>query len=312
MARVAVVQAPPMVLDRAGTIARMAEAVAAAAAAGATLVVFPEAHVPGYPAWAWRLRPGTDMALASEIHARLRGEAVNIARGDLAPLIEAAARHQVSVVTGINEIDAEFSGTTIFNSVVVIGPEGGILNRHRKLVPTNPERMIWGRGDGHGLAVVDTPVGRIGALICWESYMPLARYALYAQNLEVLVVPTWDCGEEWIASMRHIAREGGCWVIASGTAMQASDLPADLPGRAALFADPDEWLCDGDAVVVRPGGKLAAGPLHRDKGMLVAEVDAEAARRARRSLDVTGHYSRPDVFHLTVNRARTPPVAFEG
>ena len=121
-------------------------------------------------------------------------------------------------------------------------PDGRILNRHRKLIPTNPERMIWGRGDARGLNVVDTPAGRLGVLMCWENYMPLARYALYAQNLEVLVAPTWDCGDEWVASMRHIAREGGCYVIATGTAIQARDVPADFPERARVFPDADEWL----------------------------------------------------------------------
>ena len=135
----------------------------------------------------------------------------------------------------MHELDSQFSGTTLFNTVVVIGPDGKLLNRHRKLIPTNPERMVWGRGDASGLRVVDTPAGRIGTLICWENYMPLARYALYAQNLEVLVAPTWDCGDEWIASLRHIAREGGCWVIGTGTAIQARDVPDNFPGaRKAL------------------------------------------------------------------------------
>jgi nitrilase len=173
---------------------------------------------------------------------------------------------------------------------VVIGPDGAILNRHRKLMPTNPERMVWGFGDGRGLRVVDTPAGRIGTLICWENYMPLARYALYAQNLEVHIAPTWDCGDEWVASMRHIAREGGCWVIGTGTAIQGKDVPG--------------------AVIVRPFGKIAAGPLMREKGVLYGEIDVDAARRSRRSLDVTGHYARPDVFELRVDRSARPAVAF--
>ena len=277
----------------------------------AGLIVFPEAYVPGYPSWAWRLRPGTDMALASEIHARLRRQAVDISRGDLQPLRDAALAGGVTVVAGIHELDSEFSGTTLFNSVVVIGADGTLLNQRRKLIPTNPERMVWGRGDARSLEVVATPAGRIGTLLCWENYMPLARYALYAQNLEVLVAPTWDCGDVWVASMQHIAREGGCFVIATGTAMQAADLPADLPGRDRLFPDAEEWLCDGDALIVQPGGKVMAGPLRREKGVLTAEIDAEAARRSRRSLDVTGHYARPDIFRLSVNRTAMKPVDFE-
>ena len=218
----------------------------------------------------------------------------------------------MTVVAGMHELDSQFSGTTLFNTVVVIGPDGKLLNRHRKLIPTNPERMVWGRGDASGLSVVDTPAGRIGTLICWENYMPLARYALYAQNLEILVAPTWDGGDEWIASLRHIAREGGAWVIGTATAIQARDVPANFPERGKLFPDEDEWICDGDAAIVRPGGRLLAGPLRREKGVLAGEIDPEAARRARRSLDVTGHYSRPDLFQLTVNRNPMPPVAFEG
>lgn len=308
--KVAVVQAPPVLLDRAATISRMLLQMAEAAAAGARLVVFPEAYIPGYPTWIWRLKPGADMALAGDIHTRLREQAVDIGRGDLKPLSEAAAQHGLTLVCGLNEIDAEFSGSTLFNSVVVVGPDGAVLNCHRKLIPTNPERMVWGRGDARALRVVDTPAGRIGCLICWENYMPLARYALYAQNLEILIAPTWDCGEEWVASMRHIAREGGCWVIATGTAMQAGDVPKSFPGRERLFGDDGEWLCDGGAVVVRPFGKVAAGPLNREKTVLTCDIDPAAAPRARRSLDVTGHYARPDIFHLQVNRTPLPPVEF--
>ena len=307
--KLAVVQAPPVLLDRAATIALICERMAEVAAAGATMVVFPEAYIPGYPTWVWRLKPGGDMALSGEIHARLREQSVDIIRGDLDPIRAASARLGLTTVCGMHERDAEFSGTTLFNTVVVIGPDGALLNRHRKLMPTNPERMIWGTGDASGLRVVDTPAGRIGTLICWENYMPLARYGLYAQNLDILVAPTWDCGDEWVASMRHIAREGGCWVVATGTAIETSDIPESFPGRAALFPF-DEWLCDGGALVVRPMGKIEAGPLNRDKRILYADIDPEAAARARRSLDVTGHYARPDIFRLSVDRGSRPPVTF--
>ena len=307
--KVAVIQKPPVLLDRNKTIARALESVDEAVGAGASLLVFPEAYLPGYPTWIWRLRPGGDGGLTGEIHAQLRDNAVDLARGDLQPLQDAAARHGVTVVLGINELDGEFSGTTLFNTVVVIGPDGALLNRHRKLMPTNPERMVWGMGDASGLKVVDTPVGRLGALICWESYMPLARYALYAQAIDIYVAPTWDSGESWLATMRHIAKEAGCWVIGTATAMQGNDVPDDFPERDKLFK-PDEWINDGDAVVVKPMGAIAAGPLNREKGILYADIDAEAARRARRSIDVCGHYSRPDIFSFAVNRKPLPPVVF--
>lgn len=307
--KIAVIQRPPVLLDRDRTIAGAVESVREAADAGAALMVFPEAYVPGYPTWIWRLKPGGDMALSAELHARLRRNAVDLDRADLRPLQEAARRHAVTVVLGINEIDSRFSGTTLFNALVVIGPDGQLLNRHRKLMPTNPERMVWGMGDASGLRVVDTPAGRLGGLICWESYMPLARYALYAQDLEIFVNPTWDYGDACLVTLRHIAREAGCWVIGTATALQGSDLPEDFPERDRLYK-PEEWVNDGDAVVINPAGGVVAGPLHREKDILYAEIDIEAARRARRSLDLCGHYARPDIFSLSVNRKPLPPVEF--
>jgi nitrilase len=307
--KVAVIQKPPVLLDRDKTIAQAVGSIDEAAGAGAALLVFPEAYIPGYPTWIWRLKPGGDGALSSELHARLRRNAMDLNREDLRPLQEAARRHAVTVVMGMNEIDSRFSGTTLFNTLVIIGPDGTLLNRHRKLMPTNPERMVWGMGDASGLRVVDTPAGRLGGLICWESYMPLARYALYAQNLEIFVNPTWDNGEACLVTLRHIAREAGCWVIATATALQGSDLPEDFPERDRLYK-PDEWINDGDAVVVNPAGAVTAGPFHRKKGILYAEIDIEAARRARRSLDVCGHYARPDIFSLSVNRKPLQPAEF--
>ena len=307
--KVAVIQKPPVLLHRDKTIEQAVGSINEAAGAGATLLVFPEAYIPGYPTWIWRLKPGGDMALSSEIHAKLRQNAVDLNSEDLRPLQDAACRHAVTIVMGINEIDSRFSGTTLFNTVVVIGSDGTLLNRHRKLMPTNPERMVWGMGDASGLRVVDTPAGRLGALICWESYMPLARYALYAQGLEIFVNPTWDNGEACLVTLRHIAREAGCWVIGTATALQGSDVPEDFPERDRLYK-PDEWINDGDAVVVNPAGAVIAGPLHREKDILYAEIDTEAARRARRSLDLCGHYARPDIFSLSVNRKPLQPVEF--
>jgi nitrilase len=184
-------------------------------------------------------------------------------------LLNKQATHGVTIVLGVNELDSQFSGTTIFNTVVVIGPQGSILNRHRKMMPTNPERMVWGISDASALRVVDTPAGRTGSLICWESYMPLARYALYAQDIDIYVAPTWDTGDSWLATMRHIAKEAGCWVIGTATAMQGGGIPDNFPERDQLFTA-DEWVNDGDAVVVKPMGAIAAGPLNREKGILYA------------------------------------------
>ncbi len=308
--KVAIVQNPPAYLDKVETVASAVTYVEEAVKNGAALVVFPEAYIAGYPTWIWRLRPGGDMGLSGEIHERMLQSSVDLSSDDLKPLMETAKKSKVTIVVGINEIDSEFSGTTIFNTIVTIGPDGTILNRHRKLMPTNPERMVYGNGDASGLRVVDTPVGRIGALVCWENYMPLARYALYAQNLDILIAPTWDVGEVWQSSMRHIAREGGCWVLTTATALETKDMPDDFPERDTVFPK-EEWINSGGAMVVAPSGTIIEGPLMERKDILYAEIDTEASQKARRSLDVAGHYSRPDIFSLEVNRAQSKPVDFK-
>jgi nitrilase len=307
--KAAICQRPPVLLDKKASLAAALAMVEEAAGQGARLMTFPEAFLPGYPTWVWRLRPGADMALGNEIHRQLQLNAIDLGSGDLGPLRDAAAKHGMVIVMGMHELDNEFSGSTLFNTVVVIGDDGTILNKHRKLMPTNPERMVWGTGDASGLRVVDTKYGRIGCLLCWENYMPLARYALYAQHMDILVAVTWDCGELWTASMRHIAKEGGCWVLSSATALQGLDIPASFPGRGQLFKD-EEWINPGDAIAVKPGGALVAGPLHQEKSILYVTIDAETARVSRKSLDPSGHYSRSDVFQLNVDRRQKPPAVF--
>jgi nitrilase len=309
--RVAVVQQPPVLLDRDATLTRGVELLGEAARAGARLVSFPETWVPGYPEWLWRLRPGQDYALTGEIHARLLDSAVDLDAGQLRPLQDAAREHGVTLLVGVHERDGRFSRGTLYNTAVLVGPDGAILNRHRKLVPTNPERMVWGQGDGSGLRVVDTPVGRVGGLICWENYMPLARFALYAQGLDFYVAPTWDAGSGWVSTMRHIALEGRCWVLGNGTAMRGRDVPDDFPSRDQLFPDQDDWFNPGDSVVVGPNGRIVAGPLRNEHGILYADCDPAAAAAGRRTLDVAGHYSRPDVFRLEVRTEPRPPVVIE-
>ncbi len=311
MPKIAVIQHAPRVLDRAATIDRAQQLIAGAAADGAQLIVFPEAFVPGYPAWVWRLRPGSDWDLSERIHQRLLDNAVDLARDELAGVRAAAAEAEVTVVIGINERDGTLGRSTLYNSLVVIGPDGKLLNHHRKLMPTNPERMVWGFGDGAGLRAVDTPVGRIGALLCWENYMPLARFALYAQGIDIHIAPTYDSGAGWTGTMQHIAREGGCWVISAGVALRNRDLPQDLPQRDGLYPPEEDWINPGDSLVVAPGGEIVAGPLHEQQDILYAEVDAERAALARRTFDVAGHYARPDVFTLQVNRRRQSPIEFE-
>jgi nitrilase len=310
MTKVAVIQKAPVVLDRDKTIQLAVDLVAEAVAAGAELIIFTEAFIPGYPAWMWRLRPGSDWGTTEAIHSRLLDNAVNLDSEQLAPLFEAARKHRVTILCGMNERDGELGRATLYNSVVTIGPDGALLNRHRKLMPTNPERMVWGAGDASGLKVVDTPGGRVGALICWENYMPLARYALYSQGVEIYVAPTYDCGDDWIGTLQHIAREGCCWVIGSGNLLRGSDIPEDLPEREALYPDADEWINPGDSLVIAPGGEVVAGPMRCEEGILYADIDPQRVGIARRTMDVVGHYARPDIFTLQVDTSPQSPVDF--
>ena len=310
MPKVAVIQEPPVYLNLGKSMDRAVALVANAADNGCKLIVFPEAWLSGYPTFVWRLAPGSGMGKTDELYALLLANSVDRSKDGLRPLQDAAKEHGIVIVMGYQEVDGTGSGSTIFNSCAIIDADGRLANNHRKLMPTNPERMVWGFGDGSGLNVVDTAVGRIGTLICWENYMPLARYALYAQNVEIYVAPTWDSGATWQATMQHIAREGGCWVIGCATSLEAADIPQDVPYRDELFPDKDEWVNPGDAVVYKPFGGILAGPMHREKGLLMAELDVAAVQASRRKFDVSGHYARPDVFQLTVNRTAMRPVEF--
>jgi len=311
MQKIAIVQQSPILLNREKTIELAVELVDQAAAGDAELIVFPEAFISGYPSWIWRLRPGGDWGTSEELHARLLDSSVDLGAKELSPLCEAAKRNNATVICGLNERDRTSGGATLYNTVVIIGNNGTILNRHRKLMPTNPERMVWGFGDGSGLKVVDTPVGKVGALLCWENYMPLARYALYSQGVEVYVAPTYDSGDDWIGTMRHIAREGRCWVICSGVALTHSDIPSDFPDKESLYPDTEKWINAGDSLVIAPGGDIVAGPMREEKGLLYADIDSSRVATSKRALDVAGHYSRPDVFTLNVNTQPQSPVNFK-
>ena len=311
MAKLAIVQKAPIFLNKQETITYAASLIYEAAAEGAEMVIFTEAFIPGYPAWIWRLRPGGDRGLSEDLYSRLLDNAVSLDCNDLEVLCEAVLTCNITVVCGMHERDDRLSRATIYNTVVVIGPDGVVLNRHRKLMPTNPERMIWGFGDASGLKVVDTPVGRIGTLICWENYMPLARYAIYSQGVEVYIAPTYDCGDGWIGTLQHIAREGCCWVVGSGNVLRGSDIPEDFPEKSTLYSDSEEWINQGDSIVIAPGGSIITGPMRKEEGILYCEIDSNLAGKAKQNLDVVGHYSRPDIFKLHINTKQQIPVEFE-
>lgn len=311
MKKLAIVQAPPVFLNLNKSIEKACDYISQAAQNGADLVMFPEAYLPGYPSWVWRLRPGGDMGMCKDLHRELVNNSVDLRKDGLSQIQKAVEKSNITLAIGFQEINSESSGATMFCSYAIIGPDGKILNVHRKLVPTNPERMIWGRGDASGLNVVDTPAGRIGSLICWENYMPLSRYSLYAQGVEIYLAPTWDCGEGWQATMRHIAREGGCWVAATSTAIQCSDIPDSVPHKSDVFPDPDNWLSEGGAVLYEPFGDAVTGPMIKEKDILYSEYDLSKVIDGRRSMDVGGHYSRPDIFELNVNKNKMNNINFK-
>ena len=294
---VAAIQIAPVFLDREATIDRACEAIAEAGARGARLVVFPEAFVPGYPLWVWSLAAGRTQELRA-LYAELLDQAVTLPSADVARLGEAARSAGAYVAIGINERNMEASGTSLYNAMLFLGADGRVLGVHRKLVPTAGERLVHAQGDGSTLISYETPLGRIAGLICWENYMPLARQALYDGGVHLYLAPTWDRGEPWLSTLRHIAKEGRVYVVGCGNAMRLEDLPDRLPFKATVSASADGWINPGDSVIVDPDGKVLAGPLHERQEMLLAEVDPQRILGPRWQLDVAGHYARPDVLAL--------------
>jgi nitrilase len=267
---------------------------------GANLAVFPEAFVPGYPDWVWRTTPWAD----GEWYGRLLDQSVAVPSPATDALGKAARLAKTYLAIPVTERD----GSTLQNTVLYFGPDGSLLGKHRKLMPTGGERLVWGYGDGSTLSVFDTPFGRIGGLTCWENYMPLARYAMYAQGLDVYLAPTWDNSEMWVPTMRHIAKEGRLHVIGVTYCLRGSDIPTDLPNRDELYGGDDDWLARGNACIAGPEGELLAGPLEEQEGIVCAELDLDRARRSRRQFDPIGHYARPDVFRLVVDTEPKPPT----
>jgi nitrilase len=301
--RVAAVQAAPVFLDLEASVATALALIEEAAANGARLVVFPEAFLPAWPAWVDEVLPGEDEAW----HLRLLEQSV-VVPGPVTERLGAAARDAgVQLVMGVDE--REEHGGTVYNTVLYLDADGRLLGRHRKLVPTHAERLTWGMGDGSDLTVHPTAVGRVGGLICWENYMPLARFAIYAQGVDIWVAPTLATHEPWVASMRHIAREGVCHVVGVAPAARFSQVPDGVPDRERLWrgAEPHgDWMLDGYSVIVDPAGTVLAGPLVREEGILYADLDLDAARARRRLFDPVGHYNRPDVFRLVVDDRPKP------
>jgi nitrilase len=301
--RVAVIQAGSILFDTPRTLDKLRECVSEAAGRGARLALFPEAFLGGYPKGIdFGVRVGSRSAEGREWFRRYFEAAITVPGPVTEILGELARAAAMTLAVGVIERE----GSTLYCSVLFLGHDGRLLGKHRKLMPTAAERVIWGQGDGSTLPVLATPAGRVGAAICWENYMPLLRTALYAQNLELYCAPTVDDRDTWLPTLRHIALEGRCFVLSACQFLRRSDCPEDyapIQGNA-----PETILIRGGSAIVDPFGQVLAGPCFGEEAVLTADLDLRELPRARFDLDVTGHYARPDVFQLRVNTAAMPTV----
>src|SRR5690349_15462333 len=302
---VACVQAEPVILDRERTLDKLEGLAAQAAGHGAELVVFPETFVPVYPSSRWaKAFAGWQDTGAKETFARIAQNSIAVGSPSEQRLAACARELGVWLVTGVNEVEPERPGT-IYNALLYHAPDGTLALHHRKLVPTNHERLIWGQGDGRGLHAVETGFGRLGGLVCWENYMPLARFALYESGVEIYVASTADDGDPWQATLVHIARESRAYVVSPCAFQRASAYPDDFPLRAELGGA--GVLGRGGSAILAPDGSYLAGPLYDEEGILHAELDPSRLLAERQRFDPVGHYSRPDVLELTVHAPDAQP-----
>jgi nitrilase len=299
--KVAVVQASPVLFDRDATVEKTCRLVQEAAAKGAKLVLFPEAFIPAYPkGLSFGTVVGSRTDAGRRIFQRYWENAVDVPGPETEILGKAARDANIYLAIGVIERDSQSSRGTLFCTLLYFGPDGRLLGIHRKLKPTAAERLIWGEGDGSTLTAFDTELGKIGGLICWENYMPLARTAMYNKGVELYLAPTADARDTWQATLRHIACEGRCFVLGCNQFITKEMYPSDLDGLEDLEEFPD-ILCRGGSTIIAPLGEVLAGPLYDKEDMLVADLDLGLIARSRFDFDVVGHYARPDIFQLTVN-----------
>lgn len=293
--KVAVVQATPALFDKNRTLNIVADWTKKVAQEGAQLVLFPEAFIPCYPrGLSFGAVVGSRKAEGREHWLKYNSESVVVPSTDTERLAQIAKEHQVYLIIGIIEKDQTSS---LYCTMLYFSPDGKLMGKHRKLKPTGSERIIWGEGDGSDLHVFDTPFGKLGGLICWENYMPLARFALYQQNIQIYLAPTADHRESWTASMQHIACEGRCFVLGCNQYVEKSDYPEAFQ---AEITDQSDIMSKGGSVIVDPLGNIIAGPLWDQEGILFADIDVEDTVRGKLDFDATGHYNRPDVFEFRV------------
>jgi nitrilase len=301
----AVAQAAPVFLDRDATVEKAVRLIGEAGDHGAKLIAFPETWIPGYPGWIFGAA-GWEDPRSKRTFARLHANAVEVPSPATDALCDAARAAGMHVVIGIHERDTDFSTGTIYNSLLFVSDEGEILGTHRKLVPTHAERILWGQGDGSTLHVLETPLGRVGGLVCWEHWMPLARFAMHAKGEQVHVAAWPEVPDIHHLASRHYAFEGRCYVLCVGSYLTTRDLPADFElaeamGAMGEFDGAAGELLPGGSGIIGPDGSWIAGPVTGKEAIVYGEIDLGRIAEEQQALDAAGHYNRPDVFSLTVD-----------
>jgi len=294
--KVALIQGIPAIFDLKAGTDRALEWIDKAAGKGADIILFPESFIPGYPrGMSFGTAVGKRTPKGRSLYRHYHDNSMELPGPEADRIAEKAAEAKAYVILGVTEKDTIHG--TLYCTLAYFGPDGRFLGKHRKLKPTGTERVIWGEGDGKGLISIQTPFGVMGGLICWENYMPLARYAMFRKGIQIYLAPTADARESWQASMRHIAMEGRCYVMACNQYTRPEDFPAWLKED---IDEENDMHSRGGSVIVSPMGEMVAGPLLNEEGMVVAGLDMEAIPESRLDFNAAGHYNRPDVFRLDV------------
>ncbi|KAI4353116.1 hypothetical protein L6164_002088 [Bauhinia variegata] len=307
--RATVIQASTIFWDTPATLDKAERLLAEAASQGSQLVVFPEGFIGGYPrALSYGVTIGNRPPHGRELFRKYHASAIDVPGPEVDRLAAMAGRYKVYMVMGIIERD----GYTLYCGALFFDSQGRFLGKHRKLMPTSIERMMWGFGDGSTIQVFDTAIGKIGAAICWENKMAHLRTVLYAKGVQLYCAPTADDFKTWQASMKHIALEGGCFVLGSNQFTRRKDFPPppeyNIEGPKNL--QPDAIICRGGSAIVSPSGAVLAGPLYDEEGLISADIDLKEIARAKFDFDVVGHYAKPEVFTLVVRDEERKPVIF--
>ncbi len=307
---VAVIQTAPALFDLDASVQKVCELIRETSEKGSDLILFPEAFIPAYPrGFSFGMKVGDRTDEGRSLWQKYWENSVEIPGDATRKIGETVKKYGVHVAVGVIERDSDFSGGTLYCTLLYFGKNGDVIGKHRKLKPTGSERLIWGEGDGSTLTVLETDVGKIGGLICWENYMPMARMAIYGKGVEIYLAPTADHRDRWQATLKHIALEGRCFVLGCNQYVTKDMYPIDLPGMDDL-EDMPEVMSRGGSVIISPQGEVIEGPLYDKEGILYAELDMGEIIKGKVDFDVTGHYARPDIFNLIVNEKPMSPVTF--